>query len=68
MGIRVVVAVVELAAERHVLVVFAPVAEQYFAPEVGEVYNVRFAMTNSVERVVLRDMYLGSEKHEELWA
>ena len=66
MGISIVVAV--LAAELHVLVVFALVAERCFALEVGEVYNGRFATRDFVEGVVLCDMYLGSEKHEELWA
>lgn len=68
MGMRVVVAVVELVVVLHVLAVFALVAERCFAPEVGGVYGGRFATRDSVERVVLCDMYLGSVKHEELWA
>ena len=68
MGISIAVAVVELVVVLHVPVVFALVAERCFAPEVGEVYNGCFATRGFVERVVSCDMYLGSGKHEELWA
>ena len=67
-GISAVVAAVGLVVELHVLAAFALVAERCFVPEVGEVCNGRFAPTDFVERVVLRDMYLDSEKYGSLWA